>query len=125
MAGGPRSHGRVDALKAVNLGLRFALELAALTALAVWGWLATDSAPVRLLLTFAAPLLAAFAWGRYVAPKSPRRLPDPLRLLVEVVVFAAATSGLVAVDHSWLAAVLATAYVVNVVLLFVWHQRDH
>ena len=125
MAGRPRRGGRADALKAANLGLRFFLELAALTALAVWGWLATDSAPLRLLLTFAAPLLAAFAWGRYVAPRSPRRLTDPQRLLVELAVFGSATAGLVAVGHPWLAAALATAYVVNVTLLFIWRQRAH
>lgn len=125
MAGRARRHGRADALKAVNLGVRFVLELAALTALAVWGWLVTDSVPVRLLLTFAAPLAAAFIWGRYVAPKSPRRLRDPLRLLVEVVVFGVATWGLATVGHPVLAVLLAAAYIGNVILMFRWRQREH
>lgn len=125
MARRARRRRRADALKTLNLAARFLLELAALTALAVWGFVVTDSTVPRLVLTFAAPLLAAFLWGRYVAPKSPRRLPDPRRLLVELVVFGAATAGLATVGHEPVAVALAAAYVVNVTLGFVWHQRDH
>lgn len=91
----------------------------------MWGFVVTSSTVPRLVLTFAAPLLAAFLWGRFVAPRSPRRLPDPLRLLVELVVFGAASGGLVMIGHEGVAVALAAVYVVNVTLGFVWHQRDY
>lgn len=46
-------------MKAANLGVRFLLELCALTALAVWGWQVSDRVVVSVLLAIAAPLLAA------------------------------------------------------------------
>lgn len=105
-------------MRGVNLGVRFVLELAALAALAAWGWHAGDSPAVRLLLAVAAPLVAAVAWGAWVAPRATRRLPDPWRLGVEGLVFAAASAGLLAMHATALAVTLAAAYLVNVVLLF-------
>jgi hypothetical protein len=40
-------------------------------------------------------VLAALVWGRWVAPRATRRLEDPARLGVEVVLFAVAAGGLV------------------------------
>ena len=42
------------AIRVVNLGLRFALELCALAALGVWGWSAGPTLPFRLLLALGA-----------------------------------------------------------------------
>jgi hypothetical protein len=63
--------------------VRFLLELGAVVALAVagarWSWIAAVLAPLTLVVV----------WGALVAPKATRRLPDPFRLAVEIVVFAA------------------------------------
>jgi uncharacterized protein DUF2568 len=114
----------VKALAGVNLGVRFLLELCALTALAVWGWQAADGRVVQVLLAVAAPAVAATAWGLWVAPRASYLLADPGRLGVELLVFAAAVAGLVAVGHVTSAVVLAVVYVVNASLGFAWHQRD-
>ena len=66
-----------------NDGLRFTLELAALTALAYWGFSEHDGA-VQWLLGLGAPLLAAVVWGAFVAPKASRPTTDPIRLLLEL-----------------------------------------
>ena len=112
-------------MKAANLGVRFLLELCALTALAVWGWQVSDQIVVSVLLAIAAPLVAATVWGRWVAPKARHRLEDPARLGVELLVFGAAVAGLLAADHPRLAVALAVGYAVNVSLGFAWHQRAH
>jgi hypothetical protein len=52
----------VDGLRAANLALRFALELATLVALAYWGFQAGGSTLVHVLLGLGAPLGAALAW---------------------------------------------------------------
>jgi hypothetical protein len=83
---------------AVALALRFACELAAVAAVAWWGW------P---WLGLVAAAVVVGLWGAFVAPKAARRLRDPARLLLELAIFAAATASLVAVGHVVIAIVFA------------------
>jgi len=112
-------------VRALNLVVRFLLELCALAALAVSGWQAPGPWAVRLVLVVLLPVLAAAAWGRWVAPKAGHRLADPGRLGVELVVIGAAAVGLVLTGYPWWAVALAATYAVNVALVFGLHQRDH
>ena len=68
-------------MRMLNLAVRFGCELAALVAFVWWGW------PLVGWLVAAA---VAVMWGLVVAPKATHRLPDPPRLLVELVIFASA-----------------------------------
>jgi uncharacterized protein DUF2568 len=104
---------RPGALAPVVLAVRFLTELGLLAALVV-GALSLD-APVivRVLLAVAAPAAAAAVWGRFVAPRAAHRLPDPSRLWVEAVLFAAATLALLVAGHPALAVVLAVAAAVT------------
>jgi hypothetical protein len=106
-------------MRAANLGLRFLLELAMLVGLAAGGW-----AIAGLLLAIAAPLLAIVLWACFVAPKASRRLTDPGKVALEIVLFAAGTAGYVAAGVPVVAVVFAVLVVVNVALLFAWDQRD-
>jgi hypothetical protein len=108
-------------MRSVNLALRFALELAALTAFATWG-LHAAGGPARFALAAAGALAAATIWGRWVAPAARRRLADPARLLVEVAFFAAAGAALAATGRGTLGAALAVAAVANAGLLRLLHQ---
>jgi len=76
---------------------RFVAELGMLAALGVGGWVvgAHAGTVAGVLLAVALPVLAAVVWGRWVAPRATRRLEDPARLGVEIVLFAAAVTGLV------------------------------
>ena len=103
-------------MKAANLTLRFACELAALVAVAWWGW------TVSPVLGIVLPLAVAVVWGAWIAPKARRRLPDPLRLAIELVIFAAATSCFAAVDQSVLAVVFAVAATVTALLVRKWPE---
>jgi hypothetical protein len=107
---------------ALTLAVRFLLELVALLALGLWGWHTTDGAP-RVLLALGAPLLAAAAWGTWVAPKARRRLADPARLGVEAAVFGAGVAGLAASGLTGWASALAVVVVVDEVLLAVLGLR--
>ncbi|GAB2920022.1 hypothetical protein GCM10027280_03880 [Micromonospora polyrhachis] len=91
----------------VALGLRFLLELAALAALAYGGWQAPAPIWVRLFLSVLLPLAAVAIWGRWVAPKGRKVLPDPLRLIPEWCVFGGGALALVAAGHPWLGVALA------------------
>jgi hypothetical protein len=80
--------------------IRFACEIAAVVAVVWWGW------PVVGIIIGAAVIAV---WGAWVAPKAQRRLPDPARLLVELVIFALATVAFFEVGQSALAVVFAVA----------------
>jgi hypothetical protein len=107
-------------MRAANLGLRFLLELAMLAGLAVGGW-----AIGGVVLAIAAPVVAIGLWAVFVAPKASRRLTDPAKVALEVVLFAAATVGWFAAGFPVVGVVFAALVVVNLGLLFAWDQRSH
>ena len=110
-------------MKSINLGVRFLLELCMLAALAYWGFTLSAGWPVRILAGLGAPLAMIAVWGSLVAPKARRRLPDPWRVLVEVLVFGLAVLALAAAGQGALAVAFALVVAVNSALLFVWEQR--
>lgn len=81
-------------VRPVMWALRFLVELLALVAFAIGGW-SLAPGPPRFVLAIALPVIAAIVWGLWMAPKSSRRLHDPVRLVVEVVFFLAAGVALV------------------------------
>ena len=109
-------------MREANDALRFALEVSALAALAYRGWQTGDGAG-RWLLAIASPLVLVAVWGRWMAPRSHARVDDPLRLLIEVAVFAAAAGALAAAGATTSALVLAPAAAVHVALTFALGQR--
>jgi hypothetical protein len=113
----------VNPFIAVNLGVRFLLEIWMLLALA-WvgieaGW--DTSWWAAFGLAFACTMPAAIAWGIWIAPKAPRRLTDPARLLFELVLFAAATVALAYAVNLALAVVFAILVVANTAVLRLSH----
>jgi Protein of unknown function (DUF2568) len=107
------------ALTAANLALRFALELAALAALAYWGFHTGKTAIADVVLGLGAPLVAAAVWGVFAAPSSARRLRGGALVAVQSAVFAAAAIALVAAGQPVLAVAFAVVVAVNSVLLHV------
>ncbi|SRR5260221_13510862 len=85
-------------------GVRFACEIAAVVAVVWWGWPA---------LGIVAGVVVIAVWGAWVAPKAKRRLPDPARVLVELVIFALATVAFAEVGQVVVAVVFAVAAVVT------------
>ena len=112
-------------MRAINLGVRFLLELCLLAALGVVGWRLGGSVVLQLLLAVLLPTVAASLWGLWVAPRATSRLADPARFAVEATLFAVASAGLALVGDPLLGGLLAAAYAVNVALGFAWHQREH
>jgi hypothetical protein len=110
---------RLNPVIALNLGVRFLLEIWLLCALAWAGaevgaghsWLVS----LALAIAFAVP--AALVWGLFVAPKAPRRLDDPTRLVVELLLFASAADALAYVGNVALAVVFAVLVITNTAVL--------
>src|SRR5512145_1030334 len=59
----------MSALKMLNLGVRFLLELCMLAAVGYWGF-KTQSGIMRIVLGIGLPLLFIAIWGLLVAPKA-------------------------------------------------------
>ena len=110
-------------MRAANDGLRFSLELSALAAVAYWGW-SEHGGVWRWVLVVAAPLAVAALWGKTIAPKAKRRVRDPWRLVVELVVFGGAVAALLDADQPVLASVLGSAVAVHLALTLVLGQRE-
>jgi uncharacterized protein DUF2568 len=78
-------------LRDANLAVRFLLELAALAAVAWWGW--TVSAALAIVL----PLAVAVVWGLFVSPKAKFRVSRPIWYALQVVIFGVASLALASV----------------------------
>jgi hypothetical protein len=113
---GGRGQGRPSTLRSANLAVRLLCELGLLVALAVWGVHAGSGLASDLVLGMGAPLLAAVVWGLWVAPASRRRLADPVRLLVEVLLFAAGVVALAVAGFPLVAVGFAAVVAVNMTL---------
>ena len=85
-------------------GVRFACEIAAVVGVVWWGW------PV---LGIVAGAVVILLWGAWVAPKAKRRLTDPARFVLELVIFGAATAAFVSVGQTLVGIVFAVAAVVS------------
>jgi hypothetical protein len=109
-------------MRVANDGFRFLLELGLLASLAYWGW-SEDGSLMRWILALGAPLLAAAVWGRFLAPRSPRRLRDPGRLLAEVILFGSAAGALVGAGRETWGVVFAGLVALHLVLTFLLDQR--
>ena len=88
-------------------GVRFGCEIAAVVAVVWWGW------PV---LGVVAGTVVIILWGVWVAPKAKRRLTDPARFVLELVIFGAAAAAFAALGQTVLAVVFAVAAVVSAAL---------
>ena len=87
----PRLAALGGSMQLVLIGLvlvvRFLSELVLLATFIAWG--AHRDGVEWLLVGIGAAAVVALIWGRWIAPKAPRRLPDPRRYLMEVALFAA------------------------------------
>jgi hypothetical protein len=107
----------MSAFTASNLALRFALELAALAALAVWGANATATSTINIALAVGAPVVTAAIWGVWSAPRAPRRLRGYALTLLELGLLAVSAVALAADGHVILACVLVVLAVLNGIAL--------
>ena len=103
----------------LNLALRFILELSALFALGFRGWTQHEGI-LGVVLAFAIPLAAAVLWGVFSTPGDRSRsanaivpTPGTLRLVMELLFFAAAAWSFYVADLRIIAFVFAGVVVLH------------
>ena len=99
----------------VGATLAFLGELAALAALAFWGFTEPAGAVGRVLLGVGLPAAAAVLWGLFAAPRAVVRVPV-LVVVTKVAVQGGAVAALALTGHPWLAVALAAAVVLGQLL---------
>lgn len=103
-------------LHVLNEGLAFILEIAALGALAWWGFATGGNVGVHIVLGIGTPVAAMVLWGMFAAPRARFKVALPLVLLVKAAVFGAGALALYGVDHPALAIAFAVVAVLNTAL---------
>ncbi|WP_406252455.1 YrdB family protein [Streptomyces atratus] len=103
--------------------LAFVVELAALGALAWWGFATGGGVVARVLLGVGAPAVAAVAWGMFAAPRARFRPPLVGVLLVKAVVLGCGAYAVHAVGHSGAAVVFGVVVFVNTGLAETFRRR--
>jgi Protein of unknown function (DUF2568) len=111
-----------ETLKVVNAGLAFLLELAMFTALGYWGFYGDKNILVKWTLGISLPLLTAFVWGMFLAPKAVYRLNSMSGNLLSLILFLLAATALFYTQHPVLAMLFASIAVVNRTLILIWRQ---
>jgi hypothetical protein len=110
-------------MRALSLGLKFLVELAAFAAFGYWGASVGDGV-VSIVVAIAAPALAIVAWGLFAAPRSQRRLGTAPRVAFELSVFGLAIAALFVAGAVTAGIVLALLVVTSVVLLSAFDQWE-
>jgi hypothetical protein len=90
----------------LNSIIRFLLELIGIFSFGLWGYHQTE-AIVRILLAIVLPLIFAVIWGVFAVQNDPSRsgktvvqTPGPVRLVLELALFGAATWMLFDLGHT-------------------------
>ncbi|MFI6058457.1 YrdB family protein [Streptomyces sp. NPDC051286] len=106
-----------------NEVVAFVVELAALAALARWGFTTGDGAAARLLLGLGTPAVAIALWGMFAAPRARFRPPLAGVLLVKAVVLGGGVYAVHAVGHPVAAVFFGAVVVVNTALAETLRRR--
>ena len=112
----------IEAIKSLNLGLRFILEMGALGAVGFWGFQLDRGAAVRWIVGIGTPLVVVVVWSVFIAPGSDNALSQTTRMWVGTFVLAACAAALAAARQPVLAGIFAAGIVANALLMQVWHQ---
>ena len=112
----------MDALKMLNLAVRFLLELCMLAAVAFWGFKTQNNWLMKILLGIGLPVLIAILWGMFLAPRATYRLSGAPFFALELILFSTGAFSLFAGGAPTLGWVYTITLIVNTILLVVWKQ---
>lgn len=112
----------MEALKSINIGIRFLLELCILFISGFWGFNTGHNTLLKFLLGLGSPVLFAVVWGTFLAPKSSRRLHEPWLFLLELALFALACWALYSTGKINLTVAFGGLYILNKILMLLWRQ---
>ena len=99
------------------LTLRFLTELATVAGLATAGALAHAAVAWRVVLAILGVALFAVIWGLAIGPRASRRLADPARLVIEILIFVVSAVALGLVGYPLIGIVVAAVSIATAAAL--------
>ncbi len=112
----------MDVLKALNLLVRFLLELCMLAAVGYWGFKTHSGWAMKIIFGIGLPILIAVIWGVFVAPKATYPLSSIPHLALELILLGSGAAALFLSGKPSLGWAYLVLLIVNEVLLIVWKQ---
>lgn len=112
----------MELLKHLNLGIRFCLELCLLGSLGFASFQMLHGHALKWLAVLGLPILVATVWGLFIAPKSQHQLDQPVRLIIELLLFGFAFWLLHIAGYPGLSVAFAIVVVLNEILVYAWRQ---
>ena len=112
----------MDAIKMLNLLVRFLLELCMLAAVGYWGFKTNSAWVMKILLGIGLPVLMATLWGMFISPKAAYPLGAASHLTLELVLLASGALALFASGHPTLGWAYTLTLLINKILMLVWKQ---
>jgi len=112
----------MNALKGINLGVRFLLELCMLAAVGYWGFKTHSSWTIKILFGIGLPLLLAVIWGYFMAPRSAHRLSGIPFTVMDIILLGSGAVALYASGQKTLAWIYAVVLVISEILRLIWKQ---
>lgn len=106
-------------MKALNLAIRFFLELCALAALGYAGYHAVANEAARIVLAIAAPLALAVLWSLFAAHKARFPPPRAWKAFLGFLLLEAAAASLALVGQGEWAGIFAAVIAANSALLYI------
>ncbi len=112
----------MDAIKTLNLIMRFLLEICILIIFSYWGIKTGGTGILKTVMGIGSPLVFAVIWGILLAPKSAMRLQQPWLSLLEIVIFGLAAWALYSTAKSAYTVAFGLSYILNKILMVIWKQ---
>ena len=112
----------MDILKALNLLIRFLLELCMLIVVGYWGFKIHSGWVMKIIFGIGLPILIAVIWGLFIAPRATYPLSGISYLAVELILLGSGAVALFASGNPGLGWIYAVILVINKVLIVVWKQ---
>lgn len=112
----------MNVIKYLNLLVSFLLEILLLIIAGYWGFHQGESVLMKYILALVLPVVIATLWGLFAAPKSKKRLKNPLRTIFKLVLFFLAVFFSYQSGHLALAVIFAVITILNVSMSFVFSQ---
>ena len=112
----------MDVLKALNLLVRFLLELCMLAAVGYWGFKTQSGWGMKIVFGIGLPILIAVLWGLFIAPKAIYALRGISYLALEMILLGSGAVALFASGKPTLGWIYTIILIVNKVLLALRNQ---
>ena len=112
----------MNALKGMNLAVRFLLELCMLAAVGYWGFKTHSTWTMKILFGIGLPILIAVIWGYFMAPRSTHRLSGIPFTVMDILLLGSGAVALYASGQVTLAGIYAAVLAVSEILRLIWKQ---